>query len=72
MNRRHCSALIAIPFILAGALPLPGLSSTCLAVQAAPSSNSFHEGGGETITPLADVTATTAGEPLLYPSTPTL
>jgi len=23
MNRRHCSALIAIPFILAGALPPP-------------------------------------------------
>jgi quercetin dioxygenase-like cupin family protein len=70
MNRHHCRALIAIPFILAGALPLAGLSSTCVAGNATQSTKSSQEGGAETITPLPDLTATAAGEPLLYLSTP--
>jgi quercetin dioxygenase-like cupin family protein len=70
MNRHYCRALIAIPFIIAGALPLAGLSSTCVAAQAARSTQSSQEGGAETITPLPDLTTTTAGEPLLYLSTP--
>jgi hypothetical protein len=72
MNRHYCRALIAIPFIVAGALPLARLSSTCVAAQAARSTQSSQEGGAETITitPLPDLTTTTAGEPLLYLSTP--
>ena len=52
MNRHYCRALIAIPFIIVGAPPLAGLSSTCVAAQAARSTKSSQEGGAETITPL--------------------
>src|SRR5258708_23187307 len=45
MNRHYCRALIAIPFIIAGALPLAGLSSTCVAAQAARSTQSRGELG---------------------------
>ncbi len=45
MNRHYCRALIAIPFIIAGALPLAGLSSTCVAAQAARSMQSRGELG---------------------------
>ena len=42
-------------------------SSTARASQ---STQSAQEGGGGTVTPLPDLTTTTAGEPLLYLSTP--
>lgn len=70
MDSHHCRALIAITFIIAGALPLAGLSSTCGAAETVQSTKSSQEGGAETITPLPDLTTTTAGEPLLYLSTP--
>lgn len=70
MDRHGCRAFIAIPFVLAATLPLAGLSSMCDAAQAAQSTESSQEGGAETITPLPDLTTTTAGEPLLYLSTP--
>ena len=38
--------------------------------RASHSTQSAQEGGGETVTPLPDLTTTTAGEPLLYLSTP--
>src|SRR5262249_25046490 len=70
MKRHHCRALIAIPFILAGALTFTGLTSTSVAAQTAQSTKSSQEGGAETIKTLPDLTTTSAGEPLLYLSTP--
>ena len=70
MNRRNCRTLIAIPFILGGALTFNGLTSTSVAAQAAQSTKSSQADGAENIKTLPDLTTTTAGEPLLYLSTP--
>jgi quercetin dioxygenase-like cupin family protein len=68
-SHRRRGALFSIPLAVAGALvataSLPTSAGADTAQAAKPQGR-----GAETITPLPDLTATAAGEPLLYLSTP--
>jgi quercetin dioxygenase-like cupin family protein len=70
MNFHHPrGALLAIPLMLAGALNVTALLPTSAGANTAQAA-APQTGGAETIAPLPDLTATAAGEPLLYLSTP--
>jgi quercetin dioxygenase-like cupin family protein len=63
------AAHVAIPLIVAGALVVTASLPTSAGADTAQAVRR-PAGGAETITPLPDLTATAAGEPLLYLSTP--
>jgi quercetin dioxygenase-like cupin family protein len=69
LDRRY-KHLTRLPVILAASLQLSTLLPSSAIAQSAPAGEPRDTGGAETITPLPDLTTTTAGEPLLYLSTP--
>jgi quercetin dioxygenase-like cupin family protein len=68
-SRRHRGTHLSVPLILAGALVVAASLPTSAGADTAQAEKA-QAGGADTITPLPDLTATAAGEPLLYLSTP--
>src|ERR1700677_4242443 len=70
MHNRRNKHLIRGPIFLAASLHLSALLPLSAIAQSPPVGEPHDTGGAETITPLPDLNMTTAGEPLLYLSTP--
>jgi hypothetical protein len=70
VHKRRNKHLIRVPIFLAASLQISTLLPLSAIAQPPPPGELHDAGGAETITPLPDLNMTTAGEPLLYLSTP--